>query len=84
MKMATRFGLVGMVASALLAGSVAVAQENVIVVSVLDYYEGLEGLGNATITIEQLLPAGGPPRRTVRIRPPQTSILADTGVKLRR
>ncbi|NCD21877.1 MAG: VWA domain-containing protein [Spartobacteria bacterium] len=64
MKMATRFGLVGMVASALLAGSVAVAQENVIVVSVLDYYEGLEGLGNATITIEQLLPAGGPPPMT--------------------
>ena len=64
MKLAIRFGLMGMVAGALLAGSAAVAQDNVIVVSVLDYYEGLEGLGTGTVTIEQLLPAGGPPPMT--------------------
>lgn len=58
MKKSIRFCMVSMLASILLAGSASFAQDKVIVVSVLDYYEGLEGLGEGTITIEQLLPPG--------------------------
>jgi len=64
MKKSIRFCLLSILACTLLTGSASFAQDNSLVVSVLDYYEGLEGLGDGTVTVEQILPLPAPPPTT--------------------
>lgn len=64
MKSLCRFVLLGMLAVPFLAGTQSWAQDNVIVVSVLDYYEGLEGLGDGEVTVEQIYPLPAPAPQT--------------------
>lgn len=64
MKKSIRFCMGSMLASILLAGSTSFAQDKVIVVSVLDYYEGLEGLGDGEVTVEQIYPLPAPAPQT--------------------